>query len=52
MPLSISIAVGIRVGNMLGADEPDEAKKAALVAVIFACQLIDLFTKSIICFFP
>ena len=39
VPLSISIAVGIRVGNMLGAGEPDKAKKAMMVAISFACQL-------------
>jgi len=44
--------VGIRVGNMLGAGEPDKAKKAAIVAVMFACQLNDPFTtKVLICSF-
>ena len=36
IPYGIGIAAGIRVGNMLGAGEPDKAKKAAIVTVCFA----------------
>ncbi|XP_065915257.1 multidrug and toxin extrusion protein 1-like isoform X2 [Dysidea avara] len=46
VPLSISIAVGIRVGNMLGAGEPSKAKRSAVVAVCIASvwSLIEIVT--------
>lgn len=38
VPYGIGIAAGIRVGNMLGAGEPDKAKKVSIVVVIFGCE--------------
>lgn len=33
IPLGISIAAGVRVGNALGAGHPDAARRAAKVAI-------------------
>ena len=38
IPFGIGTAAGIRVGNLLGAGEPEKAKKSAVVAVIFASE--------------
>ena len=35
IPYDIGLAAGIRVGNMLGAGEPDKAKKTSIVAFSF-----------------
>jgi MATE family multidrug resistance protein len=54
IPLGISIASGVRVGNELGAGNPQQAKRATIVAVsatvlnvIFQCVLLQS-TKSVI----
>ena len=35
IPYGIGLAAGIRVGNLLGAGEPDKAKKTSIVAFCF-----------------
>ena len=34
----VPYGIGIAVGNMLGAGEPDKAKKVSIVVVIFGCE--------------
>jgi len=38
IPYSIGAAAGIRVGNLLGAGEPEKAKKSAAVSLFFASE--------------
>ena len=38
IPYSIGTATGIRVGNLLGAGEPEKAKKSAFVSLFFASE--------------
>ena len=38
IPYGIGIAAGIRVGNLLGAGEPDKAKKVSIIAAIFGSE--------------
>ena len=38
IPYSIGTATGIRVGNLLGAGEPEKAKKSATVSLFFASE--------------
>ena len=38
IPYGIGIAAGIRVGNLLGAGEPDKAKKVSVVVFIFGSE--------------
>ena len=40
LPLGISIASGIRVGNALGAGNPKEAKRAAYISLFLVGKLI------------
>ena len=40
VPFGIGIAVAVRVGNMLGAGNPDKAKKATMVALCFTSKHI------------
>ena len=35
IPYGIGLAAGIRIGNLLGAGEPDKAKKTSIVAFCF-----------------
>ena len=40
VPLGISISVGIKVGNQLGAGNPEEAMTTSRVAITMVCKYI------------
>ena len=41
VPLGISISVGIKVGNQLGAGNPEEAMTTSRVAITMVCKYIN-----------
>ena len=40
IPLGISVAAGVRVGNHLGANKPEMALTASRVSITIACKLL------------